>query len=102
LKILMNKNRTVALIAAVLMMTSIALITMPVIAQNENEPHGGQANGYIGPTTIPSDAPSNTLQVETHPYLSVNPNPTGIGQYVLVNFWITPPLRTTGFLQDSQ
>jgi hypothetical protein len=90
------------MIAIVLMVTSITLMATPVVAQNENAAHGGQATGYMGPTTIPSDAPSNTLIVETNPYLSVSPNPTGINQYVLVNFWNTPPPSNDRFLAKYQ
>jgi len=94
----LDKAKTAAVIVTVLMMASIALMAMPVSAQNENAPHGGQYTGYVGPTTVPSNAPANTLQVDTNPYLAVSPNPTGINQYVLVNFWITPPPSNQRFL----
>ena len=83
-----------------LMMASIAMLAMPAKAQDQNYPHGGQAtgNGYVGPTTVPSNAPADTIQVDTHPYLATSPNPTGVNQYILVNFWITPPPTNQRFL----
>ena len=36
--------------------------------------------------------------VDTNPYLSISPNPTGVNQYILVNFWITPPPSAQRFL----
>jgi hypothetical protein len=93
-----NRFKTAALIAIVLIMTSVMFMALPVSAQDENQPHGGEAEGFVGPTTVPSDAPSDTLYVDTNPYLSVSPNPTGVGQYVLVNFWITPPPSNQRFL----
>ncbi len=85
---------TVAFFFIALITTSFFALTPSfVTAQEPNIPHGGVAtpNGYSGPTTKPSNAPTNTLDVQTFPYLSVTPNPTGINQYVLLNFWLTPP-----------
>jgi hypothetical protein len=93
-----NTSKIASFFVIALMMLSMTIISMPANAQNIDEPHGGAASGYVGPTTIPTDAPSTTLQVDTNPYLSVTPNPTGIGQYVLVNFWITPPPSANRFL----
>ena len=98
LKNSIDKVKITVAIVVVFMITSIALMAMPVSAQDENAPHGGQYTGFVGPTAIPSDAPADTLLVETHPYLSVSPNPTGIGQYILLNFWITPPPSNQRFL----
>ena len=93
-----NMAKTTAIIFVVLLMASVMFMALPVSAQDENQPHGGEAEGFVGPTTVPSDAPSDTLYVDTNPYLSVSPNPTGVGQYVLLNFWITPPPSNDRFL----
>lgn len=92
-----NKTKTTAILAAVLMVTSLTVMAITVSAQNENAPHGGQANGYVGPATTPTGI-TPSLIVDTNPYLSISPNPTGITQYMLVNFWITPPPAANRFL----
>jgi hypothetical protein len=83
--------------AVILIVSSLMTTPMLVYAQNENLPHGGQGNGYIGPAQVPSGV-TPSLLVDTNPYLSMSPNPTGIGQYILVNFWITPPPAAQRFL----
>ena len=64
---------------------------MPVKAQEEGV-HGGAPTqaGYVGPTTIPA---GQTADFTIYPmcFLSVSPNPIGVGQMALVNMWITFP-----------
>ena len=69
-----SNAKTAAIIVAVLLMTSVMFMALPVSAQDENAPHGGVTpeNGFVGPTTVPSDAPADTLYVLTHPYLAVS------------------------------
>ena len=88
--------KTTAIIVTIIMVTSIAAMAIPIKAQ-EDRPHGGEATGYVGPTTVPAGV-TPSLIVETNPYLSMSPNPTGLGQYILVNLWITPPPAAQRFL----
>ena len=91
-----NTMKLSAIFVVVLMIASIAMLAMPVNAQSQSDqsyPHGGVApvGGYNGPSTQPSNAPANTIPIDSNPYIAVSPNPTGVNQYILINFWITPP-----------
>jgi len=80
--------KTAALLAVVLMMTSAMLIVMevqPVGAQlAQNQP-------YYGPLKA-GDVPDATINPIA--FLSFRPNPIGLGQSLLVNFWLTPGLAS--------
>jgi hypothetical protein len=88
-KMQINKTKATAIIVIVLMMTSIAMLALPVQAQEEA--HGGNPeNGYEGPSTIPAgETPDFTIN--SLAFLSVSPNPIGLGQTLLVNVWTTFP-----------
>ncbi len=84
-----NKAKATTVLIAVLMMTSIAAIAIP--AQAQETAHGGQpVAGYEGPTTVPAgQTPDYTIS--SLAFLSVSPNPCGLGQELLVNMWTTFP-----------
>jgi hypothetical protein len=89
----MNTNRTklkiLALIASVLMVTSIAMMTVTVQAQEQA--HGGNpTQGYEGPSTIPAGQTAD-FTINSQAFLSISPNPIGVGQELLVNVWTTFP-----------
>jgi len=71
----MSKTKIATTIALVLMLsfTVFAVCLLPVSAQPP---------GYN----------------DTFTYLSVRPNPVGVGQTLLINFWITPPLPQPGII----
>jgi len=94
-----NKSKTAAIISLVLLlMASVAfmLIAMPVQAQTSR---------YLDPDEIPTNVqdsgsipylPSGVtpdLTYEVAPYLSIAPNPLGVGQQILVNVWVGPALQ---------
>ncbi len=84
-----SKTKITSTVIIILLMASVALMTMPIQAQEQS--HGGQpTTGYEGPTTIPA---GETADFTIHPkaFLSVSPNPVGLGQEILVNVWITFP-----------
>jgi hypothetical protein len=83
-----NKAKATAIIVIVLMMTSIAAVALPVQAQDEA--HGGDVNGFEGPSTIPA---GETADFTIYPdaFLSASPHLIGLGQQLLVNMWITFP-----------
>jgi hypothetical protein len=76
-----------AVIAIVLIMTSLTLLSnlsnTSAEAQTASQPSAGP---------LPSGA-NPTITITTDPYLSVSPNPIGIGQNVLVNAWMHPPIN---------
>ena len=41
---------------------------------------------------------ATTFNYETFAYLSIRPNPIGVDQTLLINFWITPPMPFPGIL----
>ena len=79
-------------IVVVLLMTLVLLTALPVMAQ-EDEPHGG-APGAITGGPLPAGV-TPTVTLETISYISVRPNPVGVGQPILVNIWVQPPLHVT-------
>ena len=91
LKNSMNTTKIMVTIVSVLLLASMLVAVMPVNAQDEGV-HGGAPTqaGYVGPTTIPA---GQTADFTIYPmcFLSVSPNPIGVGQMALVNMWITFP-----------
>ncbi len=41
---------------------------------------------------------ATTYNYQTFAYLSIRPNPIGVNQALLINFWITPPMPQPGIL----
>jgi hypothetical protein len=58
-------QKAIALFAVVLMMILASIVMIPVYAQNENLPHGGQGTGYVGPTQVPSGVTANLIPILT-------------------------------------
>jgi hypothetical protein len=97
-KLINDKNVLRKLASAViiaLFLCSVVVVVLPVKAQDEvviEGAHGGTPTqtGYVGPTTPPSGV---TPDFTIYPlaFLSVSPNPIGVGQEALVNMWITFP-----------
>jgi len=89
-------------------MASVTLMAMPVQAQEEA--HGGSPGGLTPPpgytnwheggsAPLPAGVtPSITL--ETLPFISFRPNPVGIGQPILVNLWMQPPIHVARYFKD--
>ena len=91
------RRKSFALIAIVLMMTSVILLTSPyTIAPVKassgfipGSPSQGTTAGVTGP--LASGIAPN-LTVTTNPFLSFSPTTIGLGQTLLVNMWTTPPI----------
>ena len=86
--LLRNAAKT-TIFALAFLMASAALMAVPVQAQ-EDFPHGGDADGYEGPTTIPPGQTAD-FTIDDLAFLSVSPHVIGLGQELLVNVWITFP-----------
>jgi hypothetical protein len=81
----------------VLFFATFTVMAMPVQAQDEDFPHGGTP----GPSAYQKSPPAGvtpSVTVDIVPYLSFRPNPIGIGQSLLVNFWTTPPPAADRYL----
>ena len=92
----MNKTEATAIIVAILMMNSFALMAMPVNAQDE---HGGNA---LAPNWDYKAVPAGVTPrwtITSIPFLAFSPNPIGIGQELLVNMWFTTCQLKTDSLQ---
>jgi len=78
-----------AAIIIVLMTTSIGAIAIPAQAALSGTP-GGTPSTYEYSTAKPANGTTVTFGYpDVIAYLSVSPNPIGIGQTMLVNLWIT-------------
>ena len=87
------KAKITATIVIILMVTSITMMTMPATAQTDLDdlPHGGGTpSTYEYSTVKPSNGTSITWSYpDLQGYVSVSPNPVGVGQFILVNIWMT-------------
>ncbi|MCJ7614166.1 PQQ-binding-like beta-propeller repeat protein, partial [Candidatus Bathyarchaeota archaeon] len=81
-----NKTKITAIIIMVLLTTSTFLFmtNIPVQAQHALEQ---PVNGPIPSGVTPSEI------IDVVAYLSFRPNPVGVNQIILINFWVTPPLN---------
>jgi hypothetical protein len=90
-KIKSKKSAIASIIFIATLMASMILTQMPTATAQEVDTHGGPpGGGYEGPTTIPSGQTAD-FTINDLAFLSVSPNPIGIGQTALVNMWITFP-----------
>ena len=86
-----NKTKLTASIAIVLLMTSaFMLVTTPLFAQE------GVGVGDGGSIPLPSGVTPD-FELDTHAFLSFRPNPVGVNQEILVNFWLEPPIHVVRY-----
>jgi hypothetical protein len=97
MQILINKTKATAVMTIILLMASVTLMTMPVQpVQAQEITHGGSPGRNIsGMPNLSSTPPAGvtpdyTFQLTA--YMSLSPNPIGVGQPVLVNIWVSPGL----------
>lgn len=91
-----NKNKLIATIAIFLLITSaFILVTSPLLAQDDGD-HGGAGQGPGGSIPLP-DGVTPDFEVDTHAFLSFRPNPVGVNQEILVNFWLEPPIHVARY-----
>src|SRR5271169_6351146 len=85
------KQKTITVIAIIILMASLLISTIPVQAQTAQISGGApQSSSYTGGPLPAGVTPNDTI--ETIAYLSVSPNPIGVGQLLLVNMWLQPPV----------
>jgi hypothetical protein len=103
MKISTNTAKTTAIIAVILLMASVALIAIPaktvqaqLVGEIGTTPSAGWNYPNLGP--LPTGVtPKATF--ETVAYMSITPNPIGIGQQILVNVWTSPGTTTYFYMQ---
>jgi len=86
-----NKTKLTASIAIILLMTSaFMLVTTPLFAQE------GMGVGDGGSQPLPPGVTPD-FELDTHAFLSFRPNPVGVNQEILVNFWLEPPINVVRY-----
>ncbi|MGD6809865.1 MAG: PQQ-binding-like beta-propeller repeat protein [Candidatus Bathyarchaeia archaeon] len=89
-KISKNKQAIVSMILLGLLMMTMVLTNAPSANAAVNTSGAPPGGGYEGPTTVPSGETAD-YTISDLAFLSVSPNPIGVGQTALVNLWITFP-----------
>ena len=84
-----NKAKTAAIIFAVLMMTSVMMIALPV---QPVEAQLAAEQPVSGP--LPAGVSVDAYAHNTKMFLSFRPNPIGVGQLLLINMWLNPALAS--------
>jgi PQQ-like domain len=91
-----SKMKTTATIILVLLMAMITLTANnPVKAQTT------YTNLRDGASTQLPNGVTPDVTFETKAHLSFRPNPVGVGQPLLVNLWIQPPIHVTHYFKDA-
>jgi hypothetical protein len=98
LKFSYKKISAVAL-ALITLLSCVLLVGSPVNAQTQMP--SGTVNNWqdSGSKLLPSGVTPD-VTVKSTAYLSFRPNPVGLGQTILVNVWVTPPLHEARYFKD--
>ncbi|UCC58926.1 MAG: PQQ-like beta-propeller repeat protein [Candidatus Bathyarchaeum sp.] len=92
-----KKTKLTAAIAIVLLITSTVLLMVTPL-QAQIDPDLVQINPSVsGP--LPSGATVDWTH-DVEPRLSFSPNPIGVNQVLLVNYWVTPPPSQQRYMKD--
>jgi hypothetical protein len=89
----MNNAKIAVILAIVLLLSSVALLTLPVQCQTYDNLQEG------GSMPLPAGVTANVIE-DTRAFLSFTPNPIGIGQELLVNLWLNPALHVSRYFTD--
>lgn len=81
----------------ILLLAAIPIPTATVQAQTDTH---GEPNTLDYPLAPPQGV-TPSLSIETIPYISISPNPIGVGQPLLVNLWMQPPLHVARAFSKS-
>ena len=92
----MNSSRKMANTIAITLMLIFASVT--VVATVPANAQLAAQQPIAGP--LPSGA-TPSITIESIPYLSFSPNPIGLGQPLLVNVWMQPPINIARNLENA-
>lgn len=93
----MNKKTNLTAIILAVLMTSLMLIAMAAPAEaQDDQPHGGAPQLTPWATSVPAGTTAS-FTTATGAFMSVTPDPIGVGQPLLVNLWLEPPLQFQRF-----
>ena len=93
---IINKAKITAIFVVILMITSVSVLAIPVHAQAIPPPHGGApaANGSIPlPAGVTPD-----MTVDPKAVVAARPTLVGLGQTILINLWLEPPVALSRYL----
>ena len=86
----MHKNKNMA-IFAIFLMLSMATSMMLMIPANAKVETVGAPQLTAWPTAVPQGVTPN-VTIATTSFISISPKPIGVGQTVLINLWLEPPV----------
>ena len=92
MSISINKAKIATALVMFLLMASAILIEIPAHAQSVTNLQEG------GSIPLPAGVTPD-FEVETNVFLSFRPNPVGLGQTILVNVWMEPPIHVTRYIK---
>ncbi len=91
------KTNSMAIILVLLMATVMLMANKPVEAQTTLPAGVTPTNLQTGGSILLPAGVTPGVTIDTTAYLSFSPNPIGVGQSLLVNFWIVPPLHVSHY-----
>ena len=83
-----TKNKILAIMSLVIMLVSIACVSFSANAKVE-EIGAPQLTAW---SPAPPSGVTPNVTIATTAFMSVSPNPIGLGQSVLINLWLEPPI----------
>jgi hypothetical protein len=96
----MSKKKIMTIIVLNILMASMILLAAPPVASQEGQ-HGGSTTNMAGGSIPLPSALTPDVSYPTLPYLSFRPNPIGVGQPLLVNVWLIPPIHVARYFKES-
>ncbi|HLN46061.1 MAG TPA: PQQ-binding-like beta-propeller repeat protein [Candidatus Sulfotelmatobacter sp.] len=84
-----------AITVTVIMIASTILLALPAQAQSTLPAGVTPTNLQDGGSTLLPSGVTPDLQLDSTVYLSFSPNPIGLGQPLLVNLWMQPPVHVS-------
>ncbi len=90
-----NKIKITATAITIILLASMTVMMLPAQAQTTLPSGVTPTNLRDGGSTLLPSGVTPDLQVDTTVYLSFSPNPIGIGQPLLVNLWMQPPVHVS-------
>lgn len=85
-----NQSIIASMILLCLLMASMFFVGIPTATAQVDTSGAPPGGGYEGPTIVPEGETAD-YTIDDLAFLSVSPNPIGVGQQALVNLWITFP-----------
>ena len=92
-----SKTKMTATIVLVLLMASVTLMAMPV----QGSPLTRLTNVQDGGSKPLPSGVTPDVSYDTIAHMSFRPNPIGVGQPLLVNMWLQPPIHISRYFKQA-